>query len=105
MSESPGYYWQTFKRYHVTNLEITQSVLDPRLFFKKKASELIGLIGTLVDDTLSASCSDFAIEEESKSSKFDVKPLDEHLLFSFGVAQISKSDSVFKLSQQEYIQV
>ena len=102
LSESPGYWWQTFKRYHVTNLEMTQSVLDLCLFFKKKGSELIGIIGTLAFDTLGAGCSDFAIEEESKSSKFDVKPRDEHLPFSFGGAQVSKSNSGFKLSQQEY---
>ena len=104
LSESPGYCWQTFKRYYVTNLEMTQSVLDSCLFFKKKGSELIGLIGTLLDDTLGAGCSDFAIEEESKSSKFDVKPRDELLPFSFGGAQISEFNSGFTLSQQEYSQ-
>eukprot|EP00171_Calliarthron_tuberculosum_P023668 IDg23668t1 len=51
LSESPSYWWQTFKRYHINDLGMTQSVLDPCLFFKKREGELVGLTGTLVDDT------------------------------------------------------
>ena len=104
LSESPDNWWQTFKRYHVTTLEMTQSKLDPCFFFKKRDSQLIGLIGTLVDGTLGAGCLEFAVEEESKSSKFDVKPRDEHLLFSFGGAEISKFSNGLRISQLEYSQ-
>ena len=73
--ESPGYRWQTFKRYHVSNVEMTQSVLDPCLFFKKKQNELIGLIGTLVDDTLEVSFQEFAVEEESNLLNLTSNPV------------------------------
>ena len=63
LSESPGYWWQTFKRYHVTTLEMAQSALDPCLFSKKKHSQLIGLIGTSVDNNFGAGCLEFAVEE------------------------------------------
>ena len=102
LSESPGYWWKTFKRYHITDLGMTQSVLDPCLFFKKIENELIGLIGTLVDDTIGAGCDSFVIEEEAKSSEFDVEPRDESLPFSFREAVISKFLNGFKLSQQQY---
>ncbi len=32
LKESPGYWWQTYKDYHITNLEMKLSSLDPCLF-------------------------------------------------------------------------
>lgn len=63
---------------------MTQTVLDPCLLFKKKESELATIIETLVNDTLGAGSEEFSIEEEPKSSKFDLKPLYEYLPFIFG---------------------
>ena len=83
---------------------MTQSVLDPSLFFKNKDNELIGLRDTLFDDTIGAACSDFADEEESKSTKFDVKPHDENLPFSLKRAEICKFNNEFKLNQLEHSQ-
>ncbi len=102
LSESPGYWWQTFKRHHVTDLGMTQTILDPCLFFEKKESELIGLIGTLVDDKLGTGSEDFANEEETRASKFDVKPRDESLPMLFGGSQTSKIESSCLFSQQNY---
>ncbi len=36
LAESPGYWWQTFKRYHIADLSMTQTIFDPCFFFKKK---------------------------------------------------------------------
>ncbi len=36
LSESPGYCWQTFRNYHISDLDMVQSVMDPCLFLKKR---------------------------------------------------------------------
>lgn len=102
LAESPGYWWQTFKRYHVMDLGMTQTILDPCLFFKKKESELTGITGTLVDDTLGAGSDEFAAEEEQKSSKYDVKSRDETLPIVFGGSTIMRTSNGYVLTQEEY---
>ncbi len=62
---------------------MSQSVLDPCLFFKQHEAELQALVGTLVDDTLATGTKIFAKVEQDKSRKFDVKPRDETLPFKF----------------------
>ena len=52
LSESPGYWWQTFKNNHISEMGMKQSSLDPCLFYEYGSSEPLGIIGTLVDDTL-----------------------------------------------------
>ncbi len=52
LSESPGYWWQTFQHYHIDDSGMTQSTLDPCLFFKKEDENCVVIIATLVDDTL-----------------------------------------------------
>ncbi len=61
---------------------MVQSIMDPCLFFKKEKAKLVGMIGTLVDDSLGIGTSAFADEEERKSKRFDVKPSEE-VPFSF----------------------
>ncbi len=46
LSESPGYWWHTFKRYHTVDLGMNQSVLDPCLFYKRENGEVVGVVGT-----------------------------------------------------------
>ena len=81
---------------------MTQTILDPCLFFEKKESELIGLIGTSVDDTLGTASEEFAVEEETRSLKLDVKPRDESFPIQFGGSKISKTGKGFFLSQQTH---
>ncbi len=52
---------------------MAQTILGPCLSFKKKESEFTGLIGTLVDDTLGTGSNEFALEEETKSSRRTLK--------------------------------
>ncbi len=62
---------------------MVQSVMDPCLFFKKQKNELVGMIGTLVDDTLGIGNPSFADEEERKSKRFDVKEREDTIPFRF----------------------
>ena len=41
-----------------------QPSMDPCLFYRKNKNQLVGITGTLVDDTLSAGNEGFSIEEE-----------------------------------------
>lgn len=59
-----------------------QSIMDP-CFLKKENNELMGMIGTLVDDTLGFGTSAFAALENEKSSRFDVKPRQETFPMKF----------------------
>lgn len=79
LAEIPGYWWETFEQYDVVDNDMTQNILHPCLFLKKKESELIGNLRTFVDDTLGAGNDEFAIEKERKSSKFDVQRREEIL--------------------------
>eukprot|EP00171_Calliarthron_tuberculosum_P003779 IDg3779t1 len=102
LSDSPGYWWQTYKRYHLNELGMSQCVLDPCLFFKKRERDLTGIIGTLVDDTLGVGTLEFANEEEEKSSMFDSKPRTTSFPFKFNGAIINKNGQSYTLSQKEY---
>ncbi len=84
LTESPGYWWQTFKPYNIDDLGMTQSTLGPCLFFKKEEQKCVGIIATLVDDTLGGDNLNFSKLEEHKSKKFDVKPRDELFPMRFG---------------------
>ncbi len=77
------------------------TIPDPCLFFKKKESDLVGLIGTLDDDTLDTGSEELALEEESKSSKFDVKPREEDFPLMVGGSRISKISAGYLFSHQD----
>ena len=57
-------------------LEMNQSILDPCLSYRKINNQVIGIVGTLVDNTLAAGNEQLLTEEEEKSKTFDVKPCD-----------------------------
>ncbi len=52
LAESPGYWWQTFRDWHLYDLDMKSSSLDPCLFYKRTEKGLDGLQVTQVDDTL-----------------------------------------------------
>ncbi len=88
LSQSPRYWWHTFKRYHSEHLEMDQSRLDPFLFNRKSGKALIGLVGTLIDDTLAARNLEFSQIEYEKCKAFDVKPRDQDLSLKFAGVSI-----------------
>ena len=67
---------------------MSQTILDPCLFFKRKEFKLTGFVGTLVDDTIACSDDEFSNLESKKSSAFDVKPGGSKLAFCFGGVSI-----------------
>ena len=92
LSESPGYWWVTFKRYHIEDLGMFQSVMDLCLFFRKNNGKLQGFSGVLVDDTIRAGDEDFVNLEISASSRFDVKPKETDFPLKFAGVFISEVD-------------
>ncbi len=74
LKESHGYSWQTFKNYHVVDLEMSQSIMDPCLFFKRTCYKQLRLLGTLVYDTIACRNVEYSDPELEKSAIFDVKP-------------------------------
>ncbi len=82
---------------------MVQSLMDPCLFLKKEKAELVGIIGTLVDDSLGIGNSAFGDEDESKSKRLDVKPREE-FPFRFTGCDISSESGMVKLHQTKYAQ-
>ncbi len=103
LSESPGYWWLTFKRYHIEDLEMDQSTFDPCLFYRKIWKALIGLVGTLVDDTLAAGNHEFSRIENEKCKAFDLEPRDQELPLKFYGINITKQNSIMMTEQFSYI--
>ncbi len=101
-SESPGCWWQTFKNYHVVDLEMSQRISDPFLFFKRTGNKLVGLVGTLVDDTIACENVEFSDLELRKSAIFDVKPRVSQLLFCFGGVTMRKFGKGLKIDQEAH---
>ena len=102
LTESPGYWWQTFKNYHVQDLEMRQTSLDPCLFYKKKKESLVGIIATLVDDTLGCGNNSFVKLEQEMSKNFDVKESDNKFPIKFGGLEVEKGPAGFAINQNNY---
>ena len=100
LTDSPGYWWQAFKKYHTEDLSFMQSVLDPCLFYRKDKNQLQGIVGTLVDDTLAAGNEEFSLEEENRSHLFDVKPRDTDFPFKFGGYNINELEDLMYMDQK-----
>ena len=79
-----------------------QIVLDPCLFYHKNKNELQGIVGTLIDDTLTAGYEAFSQEEESKSRLFDVKPRDTDFPFKFWGYDINELEDLMCMDQESY---
>ncbi len=92
LSDAPGYWWQTFRRWHVEDLGMKPSLLDPCLFYKLNDTELQGIQVTQVDDTLGGGTVEFGKLEEEKS-KFECKPRTTTLPFLFNGLWIDKHHS------------
>ncbi len=102
LKKSPGYWWQTYYDYQISDLELKQSSLDPCLFFKKKDGKIIGLIGNLVDDAIITGNEELINHEAQKCQRFDVKKKVEYFLMKFGGMTIAEEEYDFSISQQEY---
>ncbi len=74
LAESPGYWWQTFRHWHVSDLNMSASALDPCLFYKTNTQGLEGIQVTQVDDTCGGGNETFAALEAEKSLLFNCKP-------------------------------
>ena len=90
--------------YHLEDLRMKQTAIDPCLFYKRTNEPLVGIEAALVDDTLSAGTREFANLEDQKSKKFDVKSRDESTLLKFGGCTIQKDDEKFIMTQQDDIE-
>ena len=73
LSESPGDWWVTFKRYYFEDLGMCRSMMGPCRFFRKNKGKLPSSTEVLVHDTKSAGNDAFVELEVSASSSFDVK--------------------------------
>ena len=65
-AESPGYWWQTFQDWYITNLGMTSTFLDLCLFYKKSKSGLEGIQVVQFGDICGGGTNDFAILEPAK---------------------------------------
>ena len=74
LAESPSYWWQTFRDWHVNDLGMLSTNLDPCFFFKKHSSVLQGIQVVQVDDTCGNGTAEFAALEANKSKQFSCKP-------------------------------
>ena len=61
LAESPGYWRQTFRDWHITDLQMHPTILDPCFFFKSGPSGLGGVQVTQVDDTCGGGSSEFSL--------------------------------------------
>ena len=102
LTDSGSYWWLTSKNYHVNDLEMDQSAMDPCLFYKLRNGSLQGIEASLVDDTLSTGNEDFMRLEEEKSKKFDVKEREQGSEIQFSGCIITRNPHNFLISQQRY---
>eukprot|EP00171_Calliarthron_tuberculosum_P000888 IDg888t1 len=93
LPESPGYWWQTFKKWHEDDLGMKPTSLDPCLFYKVVNSVLEGVEVTQVDDTFGGGKESFSKLEEMKSSRFECHPRSEKLPIKFNGFWIDKHES------------
>lgn len=102
LPESPGYWWQTFRRWHEIDLKMKSSALDPCLFYKHIDGKLEGIQVTQVDDTVGTGTERFSKLEIEKSSKFECKPRTESFPMKFNGMILEKSGNGYVINQHEY---
>eukprot|EP00172_Hildenbrandia_rubra_P000344 Plantae.Rhodophyta-Hildenbrandia_rubra.ctg11618.p1 GENE.Plantae.Rhodophyta-Hildenbrandia_rubra.ctg11618~~Plantae.Rhodophyta-Hildenbrandia_rubra.ctg11618.p1 ORF type:complete len:534 (+),score=91.74 Plantae.Rhodophyta-Hildenbrandia_rubra.ctg11618:92-1603(+) len=104
LTEAGACWWLSSKDYHLNDLEMKQTALDPCLFCRQSENDLIGMQGALVDDTLGAGAKEFMELEEEKCKRFKVKPkkLGDQLRFS-GCDVDKRKDGTWMLSQMTYV--
>ena len=102
LTESGSYWWLTSQNYHVNDLGMSQSVMDPCLFFKNGERGLEGLEASLVDDTLGTGDEGFMRIEEEKSKRFDVKERETGLQMTFNGCVIKDNFTSYTISQHAY---
>ena len=75
LPESPSYWWSTFRDYHKNTLDMSASVLNPCLFFRKdEHGRFEGTQAVLVDDTIGTGSISFADDEKLVELFFETKP-------------------------------
>ena len=103
LAESPGYWWQTFRDWHVTDLKMGVTALDPCFFFKHGPQGLEGIQITQVDDTCGGGNNDFSILESKQAQKFNSKPRTSEMPIKFNGSWIDKLDNNnFIIHQKDY---
>ena len=101
--ESPGYWWQNFREWHVTGLKMKPINLDHCFFYKFGPCGLDGVQLTQVDDTCGGGSSDFSALESEKGAIFNCKTRSSSLPIKFNGIWIDSADeSVFKVHQNDY---
>ena len=73
LAEPPWYWWQTFRSWHINDLSMKHSALDPCLLYKNNSKGLLGVQVTQVDDTCGGGNREFSKLEEEKSKLFKCK--------------------------------
>eukprot|EP00172_Hildenbrandia_rubra_P002703 Plantae.Rhodophyta-Hildenbrandia_rubra.ctg377.p1 GENE.Plantae.Rhodophyta-Hildenbrandia_rubra.ctg377~~Plantae.Rhodophyta-Hildenbrandia_rubra.ctg377.p1 ORF type:complete len:401 (+),score=59.34 Plantae.Rhodophyta-Hildenbrandia_rubra.ctg377:339-1541(+) len=76
LTEAGACRWLTSLECHLADLNMKQTMLDPRLFCTTDQDGLQGMEATLADDSISNGSPAFAATEAEKSKKFDVKKPD-----------------------------
>lgn len=99
-----GDYWNTTFSDHIKNdLGMKATLEDYSFFFKKARKQLIGLMGTYVDDVITAGAAEFEKQSEATSKKFECKAR-EYDSFRFAGVYLQKLDDGHLIHQKSYIE-
>lgn len=103
LSDSGDYWNTTFSEHIKKSLGMTTTLEDYSFFFKKARGQLTGLLGSYVDDVISAGTREFENESHVTETKFDCKPR-EYDSFRFAGIYIQKLADGHILHQKSYIE-
>lgn len=102
LSDSGDYWYSTFTRHLKDDLHMTPTFSDPALFFKVIHGQVTGLIGSYVDDTISAGNNDFVELSKLTEHTFDSKQR-KYDTFKFSGMEIeSLPNDSFRIHQQTF---
>lgn len=102
LSDSGDYWNTTFSDHIKKDLNMASTVADYSFFFKMVRGKLMGLMGTYVDDTISAGTEDFEKHTNITESKFESKPT-EFDNFRFAGVYVKKISEGYMIHQESSI--
>lgn len=102
LCDSGDYWYSTFSSHLRNDLGMTPTISDAALFFKCIDAQLRGIIGTYVDDTISAGSTEFDMESKITEEKFESK-IREYDNFKFAGMEIeTRGKTSFKIHQKSF---
>lgn len=101
-SDSGDYWNTTFSDHIKTDVGMQTTPADYRFFIKKERAKLMGLMGTYVDDTISAGSPELEELNKKKEQKFESKAK-EYYNFRLAGVYVKKLTAGCWLLQESYI--